>query len=138
MSANVTAWNSFTRSFDAGKFPEADLICMQEHKQSGKAAELPAAQAWCKKTGFAHSFKEAIVTAKEGRSSGVAIMWNKHRKVRSAANLEGVGPRLNAVYATVPGIGEVLIITVYGDNTKRTWWTHLRWRVELRKHTQTT
>ena len=30
-SANVTAWNSFTRAFDSGKFPAADLICMQEH-----------------------------------------------------------------------------------------------------------
>ena len=74
VSANVTAWSSFTRSFDAGKFPEADLICMQEHKQSSKAAEMPAAQAWCKKLGFAHSFKEAIIIAKEGRSSGVALL----------------------------------------------------------------
>ena len=87
---------------------------MQEHKQSSKATEMPAAQAWCKKLGFAHSFKEAITTAKEGRSSGVALLWNKHRQVRAAVNLEGAGPRLNAVYATVPGIGEVLIVTVYG------------------------
>ena len=75
---------------------------------------MPVAQAWCKKLGFAHSFKEAIITAKDGRSSGVALLWNKHLQVRTAANLEGTGPRLNAVYATVPGIGEVLIATVYG------------------------
>ena len=46
MSANVTAWNSFTRSHDSGEFPEADLICFQEHKLSKKEAEMPIAKAW--------------------------------------------------------------------------------------------
>ena len=77
-TANITAWSSLLGSEILGKgvggtFP--GVWALQEHKLVGRG--LKKARRHLDGAGWGSAFEPALVTAKLGRSSGAAVIWER-------------------------------------------------------------
>ena len=118
-TANITAWSSLLGSEILGKgvgdtFP--GVWALQEHKLVGRG--LKKARRHLDGAGWGSAFEPALVTAKLGRSSGAAVIWERsmvgEADVAAYTSTDCGRHRLCRVTLVVEGL-KIHVVSVYGD-----------------------